>query len=77
MSNATGQPSTNTLSKVIDLLVEQTIRLDALEHALKGANPLVHELYLGNIEKLQAQKAADLKRGIAVRLKSRRGEGQE
>jgi len=70
MSKA-GQPSTNTLNRVIDLLVEQKIKLDALEHALRGANPLVHELYLGNIELLQAQKAADLKRLFTARIKSK------
>lgn len=60
MSKATGQPSTNTLSSVVDLLVEHRIKLDALECVLKETNPLVHELYLGTIEKLRAQKAAEV-----------------
>ena len=53
-----GQQSTNTLSSVVDLLVEHRVKLDALEHVLvlKETNPLAHELYLGTIENLQAQK---------------------
>jgi len=71
MSKAAGQPSTDTLSRVVDLLVEHRIKLDALEHVLKETNPLVHDLYLGTIENLQAQKAAELKKVLAVRLKSK------
>jgi hypothetical protein len=56
MSKAAGQQSTRTLSRVVDLLVEYRIRLDALEYVLKETNPPVHELYLGTIENLQAQK---------------------
>jgi hypothetical protein len=68
MSKAAGQPSTNAFSKVIDLLVEHRIELDALEHVLKETNPVVHELYLGTIESLQAQKTAELKKVLTVRL---------
>jgi hypothetical protein len=60
MTKTAGQPSTNTLSKVadlVDLLVEHNIKLDALEQVLKETNPPVHELYVGTIEKLRAQKA--------------------
>jgi hypothetical protein len=56
MSKTGGQPPTNTLSRVVDLLVEHKIKLDALEHVLKETNPLVHEFYLGTIENLRAQK---------------------
>ena len=75
MSKAAGQRSTNAFSRVVDLLVEHRIKLDALEHVLKETNPLVHELYLGTIENLQAQKAAKLKKVLTVRLKSKLGEG--
>ena len=60
MSKADGQPSKSTLGTVVDLLVEQTIKIDALEHILKETNPLLHEFYLGTIEKLRAQKAAEV-----------------
>jgi hypothetical protein len=39
--------------------VEPGIKLDALEYALKEINLLVHELDLGTIENLQAQKTAE------------------
>jgi hypothetical protein len=75
MSKATGQPSTNTLSRVVDLLVEHRIKLDALEHVLKETNPLAHELYLGTIENLRAQKTAEWKTVLTARLKSKDGDG--
>ena len=61
--------------RVVVLFVEHGIMLDALEHVLKETNPLVHELYLGTIEKLQAQKANELKKEVTVRLTSKLGEG--
>jgi len=75
MSKVAGQSSTNTLSSVVDLLVEHRIKLDALEHVLKETNPLAHELYLGTIENLRAQKTAELKKVLTVRLKSKLREG--
>jgi hypothetical protein len=71
MSKAAGQLSTNDLSRVVDRLVEHSIKLDALEHVLKQTNPLVHELYLGTIENLQAQKAAEGNRVLSQTLKSK------
>ena len=75
MSKAAGQPSTNTFSTVVDLLVEHRIKLDALEHVLKETNPLAHELYLGTIENLRAKKATELKKVLIERLKSELSEG--
>ena len=69
-SKAARQPSTDTLSRVVDLLVEQKIKLDALEHVLKETNPLFHELYLGTIENMQAQRATELSRALTLGLKS-------
>ena len=71
MSKVAGQPSTNTLSRVVDLSVEHRIKLDALEHVLKKINPLVHELYLGTIENLEAQEAAEVSRVLTQTLKSK------
>lgn len=62
MSKAAGRTSKDDFSRVVDLLVEYGIKLDAMEHVLKVTNHLVHELYLGAIEDLQAHKAAELKR---------------
>jgi hypothetical protein len=78
MSKAAGQPSKNALSGVVDLvdlLVEHKIKTDALEHVLKETNPLVHELYLGTIERLRAQKTAELRKVLTVRLTSKLSEG--
>jgi hypothetical protein len=75
MSKVAGQSSTNTLSKVVDLFVEQRIKIDALEHVLKETNPLAHELYLGTIENLRAQKTAELQKVLTVKLNSKFSEG--
>jgi hypothetical protein len=69
MKQAAGQRSTNSLSRVVDLLVEQRIKLDALEQVLKETNPLMHEFYLGTIEKLRAQKAAGVRQVLTQTLK--------
>ena len=75
MSKAAGQPLPNALRKVVDLLVESRIRIDALEQILVKTNPVAYELYLGTIENLQAQKTAELKKVLTVRLKSKLSEG--
>ena len=74
MGKSAGQPSTNTLSSVVDLLEEHRIKLDALEHVLKETNPLVHELYLGTIENLRAQKAAEVNQVLTQTLESQPAE---
>jgi len=61
MSKAAGAQSTNSLSRVVDLLAEHRIKLDAWDYVLKETNPLVHERYIGMIENLRSQKAAELK----------------
>jgi hypothetical protein len=74
VSKVAGQPPTNTLSRVVDLLVEYRIKLDALEHVLKETNPLVHKLYLGTIENLQAQDAVEVTRVLTQMLESKPAE---
>ena len=75
MSKAAGQPSTNALTRIVDLLVEQRIKLDALEHVLKETNPLAHELYLGTIENLRAKKGAEVNPVLTQTLESKLSEG--
>jgi hypothetical protein len=48
--------------------VEQRIKLDALEQILKETNPLMHEFYLGTIENLRAQKAAEVRQVLTQTL---------
>jgi hypothetical protein len=69
MSKVAGQPLPNVLIKVVDRLVESEIRIDAMEQVLVKTNPVAYELYLGTIENLRAQKAAELKKVFTVRLK--------
>jgi hypothetical protein len=76
MSKVAGQPPlSNALIKVVDLLVESEIRIDAMEQILVKTNPVAYELYLGTIENLRAQKAAELKKVLTVTLKSKLSEG--
>ena len=75
MSKVAGQPSTNALTKIVDLLVESRIKIDAMEQLLVKTNPVIYELYLGTIENLRAQKAAELKKALTVKLKSKRSVG--
>jgi len=75
MSKAAGQPLPNTLIKVVDLLVESRIRIDAMEQILVKMNSVAYELYLGMIENLQAQKTAEVKKILTVRIKSKLREG--
>ena len=75
MNKVAGQPSMGTLSRVVDLLVDHEIRLDAWEYVLKETNPLVHERYVGMIENLRAQKEVELKTVLTARLKSKDGDG--
>ena len=75
MSKAAGQPLPNALKQIVDLLVESRIRIDAMEQILVKTNSVAYELYLGTIENLRAQKAAELKKVLTVRLKSKLSEG--
>jgi len=75
VSKAAGQPLPNALRKVVDLLVESRIRIDAMEQVLVKTNPVAYELYLGTIGNLRAQKAAELKKVLNATLKSKVSEG--
>jgi hypothetical protein len=68
MSKTTGQPLANALSKVVDLLVESRIRIDAMEQILVKTNSVAYPLYLGAIEDLRDQTTAEVKRLLAQTL---------
>jgi hypothetical protein len=74
MSKTAGQPSPNALIKVVDLLVENRIRIDAMEQILVKTNSVAYELYLGTIENLRAQKAAEVHRVLSQALESQPAE---
>ena len=71
MSKVAGQPLPNALIKVVDLLVESRIRIDAMEQILVKTNAVAYELYLGTVETLQTQKAAEVTRILTQTRKSR------
>ena len=71
MSKAACQLLPNTLIKVVDLLVESRISIDAMEQILVKTNSVAYELYLGMIENLQAQKKAEVNRVLTQTLKSK------
>jgi hypothetical protein len=75
MSKTAVQMSSNTLSRVVDLLVENRMRIDAMEQVLVKTNPVAYELYLGAIQNLQAQKTVEVNRLIAQTLKPKPAEG--
>ena len=75
MSKVAGQPLPNALTKVVDLLVESRIRIDAMEQILVKTNPVAYELYLGTVENLQAQKEAEVNRVLTHSLNSKPTEG--
>jgi hypothetical protein len=74
MSKATGQPSANVLAKVVDLLIESRIRIDAMEQILVRTNPVAYDLYLGTIKNLQRQKEAEVNRVLTQMLDSQPAE---
>ena len=71
MSKVAGQPLPNALIKVVDLLVESRIRIDAMEQIFVKTNPVAYELYLATIENLQAQKEAEVNRMLTQTLISK------
>jgi hypothetical protein len=71
MSKVGCQSLPNALIKVVDLLVESRIRIDAMEQILVKTNAVAYELYLDTIENLQTQKAAEVTRILTQTLKSR------
>ena len=71
MSKIADQPSPNALIRVVDLLVESRIRIDAMEQILVKTNSVAYELYLGMIENLRAHRAEEMNRVLTQTLKSR------
>jgi len=74
MSKTAGQPSRNAFSRVVDLLSEHRIKLEALEHVLKETNPPLHQLYLITLENLRAKKAGEVNEVLTQTIESQPGE---
>jgi hypothetical protein len=74
MSKVAGQPLPYALEKVVDLLIESRIRIDAMEEVLVKTNPVAYDLYLGTIGNLRVQKASEVNRVLTQMLKSKSNE---
>ena len=48
------------LGEIIALSVENRIKIEALEQVLVKTNPMMHELYLGEVETIGKQKRMKL-----------------
>ena len=70
MSKAAPQPLPHALIKVVDLLIESRIRIDAMEQILVKTNQVAYDLYLGTIKNLQRQKEAEVNRVFTQTLES-------
>ena len=66
MKSSAGKAQRNVLRELIALSVDNQIKLQALEQVLVKTNPMVHELYLGQIETLRKQKAVKLNRALTA-----------
>jgi hypothetical protein len=62
MSTLASQPLPDAFTRVVDLLVESRIRIDAMEQILVKTNSVAYELYLGTIENLRAHKAEEVRK---------------
>ena len=58
MKDAAGKTPINVLREIVGHVVDCQIKLEALERVLEETNPLVHELYRGEIDTLTKLKAA-------------------
>jgi hypothetical protein len=71
MSKVAGQPLPNVLMKVVDLLVESRIKIEAMEQLLIKTNAVADALYTEAMKDMQAQKTAEVNRLLTQTLKSK------
>jgi len=64
MKSTVGKTQSNALGEIMELSLENQIKLEALEQILVKTNPMLHELYLGQIDTLRKQKAINLNRAL-------------
>jgi|tagenome__1003787_1003787.scaffolds.fasta_scaffold19757402_2 hypothetical protein len=60
MKTIHGDTFMSSLEKIITLLVETQIKVEAFEQVLEETNPLIHQVYLGELQKLTEEKAVEL-----------------
>jgi hypothetical protein len=71
MRDSTNESVANAFRGVLDFIVEDRIRLDAVERVLRETNPLMHEFDLGQLENLRKQEMSKLKRALAAEVSQR------
>jgi len=65
------KPLINALEEIIALEVENQIKFEAWEQVFEKTNPLVRELYRGQVETLSKQKKAKLQLALTAALKEK------
>ena len=69
-----GKRLMDELEEIIALSVENRIKIEALEQVLVKTNPMVHELYLGEVETIGEQKRMKLTLALTERLRTKLSE---
>ena len=73
MPDPTADGFLNALDEIVAFAVESRIRLEALENVFDETNPMLHELYIGEIENLRKEKSRQMTEALLADLKSRLG----
>jgi hypothetical protein len=70
MSKVDSQPLPNVLKKVVELLVENRIKIEAMEQILIKTNAVADALYTDAMKDMQRQKKTEVTRLLAQAHKS-------
>jgi len=73
MPDQTAKGFLNALDEIVTFAVESRIRLEALEKVFGETNPLLHELYIGEIENLRKEKSRQMTEALLANLRAQLG----
>jgi hypothetical protein len=73
MPDPTADGFLNALDEIVTFAVESRIRLEALENVFDETNPMLHELYIGEIENLRKAKSRQMTEALLAKLKAQLG----
>lgn len=74
MSKVADQPLPNVLMKVVDLLVESRIKIEAMEQLLIKTNAVAEALYTEAMKDMQRHKTKEVNRVLMQMRKSKPAE---
>jgi hypothetical protein len=74
MSKVADQPLPNVLMKVVDLLVESRIKIEAMEQLLIKTNAVADALYTEAMKDMRRHKTAEVNRVLMQMRKSKPAE---